>query len=256
VSPQPSSVPAPRQNSDNPIAALENVKNKILAALESASGLDDPTKRAWQGDAKEMFYRALAVHELLVRDPRAARGFLVAAESVFEKVASELRALGENAEPLLTELEQAFSRCRDHFAACGVNRDDELPPAVSPPRVVKISEDHYDLPCSVCSQVAVAVKPSDSPVLKGIICKGITRAVQLKAADLGRIYVWLAEGNFSAFHNYLENDNVDGGMDGYCPQCDKVYCRYHYRVKEFWDEGFYDCARGTCPKGHEREIDD
>jgi hypothetical protein len=80
--------------------ALENVKNKILATLESASGLEDSTKRVWQGDAKEMFYRALAVHELLVRDPRAARGFLVAAESAFGQVASELRALGENAEPL------------------------------------------------------------------------------------------------------------------------------------------------------------
>jgi hypothetical protein len=258
VCPQPTSEPGPGPGPDtSAIAALENVKNKILAVLESAHGLEDSTKSMWQGDAKEMFYRTLVVMGLLVRDPLAARGLLVAAESAFGQVASELRALGETAQPLLTELEQAFSKCRDHFAACGVNRDDELPPVVPPPRVVKKSEEHYEAPCSVCGRIAVAVKPSDSPVLKGVICAGITRAVQLKPENLGRIYAWMAAGKFSAFHEYLKNeDHVEGGIDGYCPQCDKTYCRSHYHVKEFWDEGFYDCARGTCPAGHERKIDD
>src|ERR1700752_3407265 len=98
--------PQPSQDAD-PIAALKQVKNKILAAFEAA-GLDDSTRSMWQGDGKEMYYRTLALNDLLLRSPRTARGFLPVAESAFEQVASELRALGDGAKSLLAELEQAF----------------------------------------------------------------------------------------------------------------------------------------------------
>jgi len=45
-------------------------------------------------------------------------------------------------------------------------------------------------------------------------------------------------------------------IDAFCPDCDKIYCRNHYNVTEEWDEGYYDCSYGICPKGHRRMIDD
>ncbi len=56
-------------------------------------------------------------------------------------------------------------------------------------------------------------------------------------------------------HDLLE-DKLEGGLDAYCPDCDKVYCRLDYNVDEKWDEGFYDCTYGTCPQGHRRLLDD
>ena len=46
------------------------------------------------------------------------------------------------------------------------------------------------------------------------------------------------------------------GLDAYCPECDEIYCYTHYNAQEFWDEGFYDYTKGTCPNGHVRDIDD
>ena len=47
----------------------------------------------------------------------------------------------------------------------------------------------------------------------------------------------------------------------YCPECDATYCRQHWVIQLTFedDEGFpgwYDCAHGTCPRGHRRLIDD
>ena len=42
-----------------------------------------------------------------------------------------------------------------------------------------------------------------------------------------------------------------------CRQCAVVYCEKCWTVgpPEF-DDGFYDCTRGTCPKGHRQTLDD
>jgi hypothetical protein len=42
----------------------------------------------------------------------------------------------------------------------------------------------------------------------------------------------------------------------YCPGCDACYCRDHWHAEMEFDEGFYDCTWGTCPRGHRRMIDD
>ena len=51
-----------------------------------------------------------------------------------------------------------------------------------------------------------------------------------------------ADADFVAFH---------------CRECKRSYCERCWRVgpPEF-DEGFYDCTRGTCPEGHEQIVDD
>jgi hypothetical protein len=40
----------------------------------------------------------------------------------------------------------------------------------------------------------------------------------------------------------------------WCPKCQRNYCSSHWEVETVVDEGFFDCFRGTCPRGHEREL--
>jgi hypothetical protein len=45
----------------------------------------------------------------------------------------------------------------------------------------------------------------------------------------------------------------------YCPECDRVYCRAHWRITPQFDDdfpGWYDCAYGVCPHEHRRLVDD
>ena len=42
----------------------------------------------------------------------------------------------------------------------------------------------------------------------------------------------------------------------YCPDCAQSYCRADWRTYVLFDEGFYDCTMGRCPRGHEHMIDD
>ena len=43
----------------------------------------------------------------------------------------------------------------------------------------------------------------------------------------------------------------------FCPQCNMSYCGEHWLTRDvFDDDGFHDSIRGTCPKGHERMLED
>jgi hypothetical protein len=42
----------------------------------------------------------------------------------------------------------------------------------------------------------------------------------------------------------------------WCPKCRASYCSNHLRSFPVFDEGFFDCTRGVCPKGHERTLSD
>jgi hypothetical protein len=42
----------------------------------------------------------------------------------------------------------------------------------------------------------------------------------------------------------------------WCPRCKASYCREHYRSWDVYDDGFFACVRGVCPKGHERTLED
>jgi hypothetical protein len=247
---------APSQSADHPIRSLRNLKDRIVA-LFSASTLDDATKNAWCDDAKGMYYRVVSAEAIAGSgDPDAVRGWLAGASSRFEQVASELRALGQHGEQLEAELRPTFVACHRMIAS----RIPDIPiPATAPSRVIINSAEDYALPCSVCGKKAVTIHPAgpDEKILKGIICGGITRAVGIDVQHREKIFAWLEKGDLAALHRFMEVDeDLDGGLDAYCPQCDRIYCRAHYNVVEAWDEGFYDCAHGTCPLGHRRQIDD
>jgi hypothetical protein len=42
----------------------------------------------------------------------------------------------------------------------------------------------------------------------------------------------------------------------YCPTCANVYCRKHWTIVPVYDESFFDCSYGWCPKGHKRMVED
>ena len=42
----------------------------------------------------------------------------------------------------------------------------------------------------------------------------------------------------------------------YCPECACVYCRQHWVIAPVYDENFFDCSYGWCPKGHKRMVED
>jgi hypothetical protein len=42
----------------------------------------------------------------------------------------------------------------------------------------------------------------------------------------------------------------------YCTACEQNFCRADWHSVVLFDEGFYDCTMGRCPRGHEQMIDD
>ena len=41
----------------------------------------------------------------------------------------------------------------------------------------------------------------------------------------------------------------------YCPGCGLNYCSDDWDTCVLFDEGFYDCTKGDCPKGHQHVLD-
>lgn len=128
------------------------------------------------------------------------------------------------------------------------------------PKVIKVSDSEYQLPCVVCGAIAVtfAIGIPQFSEEKAICYTGIVHGagINLKAAD--RIFTWLEQEQIGLVHAFLEKHIVifEEGIDAYCPECDKIYCSLHYATREEWDDGFYDCTYGTCPENHTRIIHD
>lgn len=245
----------------NSFQLFEELKDRIIAAFRNHEGLDKDAVGMWCGDARELYYSTLLARDLLRREPpetASAGGMLAAASSYCGQVASELQALGPVGMKLEQELHRIFQACHDELSA-RIPKPAVPQPAMPPERVVRVSDEEYTLPCSVCGQPAVLFYKAgpEEKILEGFICAGITRSFGLGSEHEKKVLEWLAAGDLDSVHKYLANDlDVDGGLDAYCPECDRVYCYFHFNVQREWDEGFYDCSYGTCPKGHRRLVDD
>lgn len=255
---------------DAPIRQLEVAKDRIVAAIEASDGLDAAAKASWCADARELHYTMLAANDRLRGphlggdDARVVRSLLGLAESGAAQVASELGTVGAAGKALADELARAVAACRDHVTARLVACADER--AEGPvERVVERGPEDYQLPCARCGAPAVTIQRARNAdesrhlVLpdSDLVYAGIAKRTTLDPAVMDRIFAWLRGGDLAALHHYLAKEaDIDGGLDAYCPDCDLVYCRLHYRVREEWDQGFYDCSYGTCPHDHTRLIDD
>jgi hypothetical protein len=102
-----------------PLDALEDVKDRILAACGSHADWSGHAKAKIAAKAKEIFYMTLAARDLLRashlgRDDVANIKILLERMSVAEsEIVPALDALGADARDLRRDLEQAFQPCRD-----------------------------------------------------------------------------------------------------------------------------------------------
>jgi hypothetical protein len=244
---------------DEPLAALQAVRDRVIAAIEVRTDLDAVTRASWCDDAKNLYFTLIAARDLLRGDqlePKTIdhiRMLLGVAFSQAGQLGSELQALGDGGRTLEHELKSAVDSCRNAICS-SLPSDGIISTDRSPSRAIERSPENWILPCSQCGATAVVIKRASDDIYVYI---GITRQERLDTSEIDRILAWLKAADLASFHAYLAHEaKTDGGLDAYCPKCDAIYCRTHYDVYEEWDQGFYDCSRGTCPKGHSRIIDD
>ncbi|MGO9604116.1 MAG: hypothetical protein ACLQAT_12080 [Candidatus Binataceae bacterium] len=254
----PGSVP-PAADDSGGMAELARLADQARELID-ASGVDQGEKAMWTADVGEAYYSALAASELVTRGSGAApaesvRAILASAASRAGQVASELRTLGAEGAAVAAAFETLRARLEKTFG-------DSAPPASSTPptaRVAKISDEEFRLLCSVCGQPAAGFRIGENSLSKApvLIYAGPAKRALLARSEAEPIFAMLADDAIAAVHQRVQADvMMEEGLDVYCPSCDRIYCRAHYAVTEEWDAGFYDCARGTCPFGHTRIIDD
>jgi hypothetical protein len=127
-----------------------------------------------------------------------------------------------------------------------------------PARVIPRSPTEYDLPCAMCGKIAMIVRigraENDKDADK-LVVEGVAGTTYVSADGAPLVLAALSAADLARAHQ-LAAEWVEGGLSGYCPTCDKVYCRDELRLEEQFDDGFYDCTHATCPDGHRRLIDD
>lgn len=81
----------------------------------------------------------------------------------------------------------------------------------------------------------------------------------------GTVWKGAGAGPYQAVREILGEDSPDPAAlrridwefaPFYCAACGENYCRAHWHSIVLFDEGFYDCTTGRCPRGHEQVIDD
>lgn len=248
------------------ISRLEKVKDEIIQYWKTGTDLDDSTRNLWSGDIKECYYSIVAAWQMLSSAAKSdnqfqdsAGNFLKAAESRLAQVHSELTSLDTNEARLLDqELEESFNY--SHLALSAELESLSVPKKAEPSlqKVIKTAENEYHLPCAVCGEIAVKFKIGRGRFDKedSLVFSGITFSTSL-AKDLApQLFKHLEQENLSQAHAFMKKHYKPEGLDAYCPTCGKIYCARHYQTREEYDEGYYDCTYGTCPKGHKRIIHD
>lgn len=136
-------------------------------------------------------------------------------------------------------------------------------------RVIKDDRGVFTITCAACGKKAVSFAAPQ--VIRSVVDKafvsliskehflyqGIVCSQNIAAPYVEEVKTRLEAQDLRALNTYLIQEcGFDQGMDAYCVQCDRVYCREHYQIEVSFDEGFYDYTIGVCPHGHSRKIDD
>jgi len=127
-------------------------------------------------------------------------------------------------------------------------------------RAERVGPEEFHILCDVCGKTAITLKQGIFLGNVGFVYTGITHETTLPMEEMPKVFDFLGKEAVGDLHNYLhEHLDIWEGLDAYCPECDKIYCREHMKMEVVMDEddpGFYDCTYGTCPNGHRRMIDD
>ncbi|MFX1426479.1 MAG: hypothetical protein ACFFBE_08500 [Promethearchaeota archaeon] len=250
------------------IQTLEYIKEDIVNFLLSLKDLDDSTKDIWLSDVKEFFHNAVSAWEMLITNSKeelilekikSSKSYLYAARNRLSQVISELKIFPSIKSSILVErAETAFTECWDAFWVIYEKILPDNATIKSNKRVVKVSASKYHLPCSICSKNAVEFKIGYGRFDKreSLVFRGITIETSLNVVLAKALFKILKKKDLLSAHNFMKKYHSIEGIDAYCPKCDKIYCWEHYNAIEEYDDGFYDCTYGVCPKGHKRMIDD
>lgn len=247
------------------IRELEDVKDEIITFWNDPKR-SDASPDMWISDVKDMYYAITSAWSMLKGSLkkkdyiRTSKNYLDLARSRMEQSVSELLTQKDLKSSKLEE------KLREKFEGCWTeirNILDKLSPQVSlrPPnkRIEKIDDDTYVLPCATCGKNTIVFLRRVSLISKKrkLFYASILKEYAFPLKMANKIFTWLDQGDLSKVHKYFKKStDFEEGIDAYCPKCDKIYCSVHYQVREIFDEGFYDYTLGTCPKGHERMIDD
>ena len=251
------------------ISGLERVKDEIIEYWGTRQDLDESSRNLWTADIKECYYSIVAAWQMLSSGrsgtesnnqfQESAGNFLKAAESRLAQVSSELTGIDTNdARRLNRVVKESFNYC--HLALSAELERLSAREKIEPPpqKVLKAAENEYHLPCTVCGEIAVKFKIGRTRFDKedSLVFSGITFSTSM-ARDLApQLFKHLEQENLSQAHAFMKKHYKREGLDAYCPTCGKIYCARHYQTREEYDEGYYDCTRGTCPEGHKRIIHD
>lgn len=107
--------------------------------------------------------------------------------------------------------------------------------------------------CCICGETAGVVELLDIGNGFEIDRSGVTGRMECRvgANDVERLSSAIVSGDVRLLHAHDFEITPF-----YCPTCGMCYCAAHWKTQDIFDEGFHDCIRGTCPKGHERMLED
>jgi len=225
------------------IQELEDIKDGIIDYLNSRKKLDEVTKNLWISDVKGIYSATVSAWELL--NNMVSIGKL--------KHLDNSRHFLHMARGRLVEIR--FEKCWNAFYF----EFEMLIPIIKPLKsIIKVSDSAYHLLCSVCGKISVVYRIGVGRFdeQESLIYTGITHSRSLRKNLANELFEILKDENLLEVHQFMLKYHSQEGLDAYCPQCDKIYCWEHYKAREEYDDGFYDCTCGECPNGHRRMIDD
>ena len=243
---------------------VEEIKNHLISLKE----LDESTRNIWTSDVRAFFSNAVSAWEHLatIKERKSnfknideSKSYLYAARNRLSQIISQLNIFPSRiSSTLIEQVENSFNECWDAF---WINYKELLPEIsfIKPTkRVIKISDLEYHLPCSVCGKVAVNFKIGYGRLddKESLVFRGITIETSLRVELVEILFKIIEDADLLGIHNFMKKYHSFEGMDAYCPECDEIYCWEHYNAREEYDDGFYDCTYGECPRGHKRMIDD
>jgi hypothetical protein len=242
------------------------VKEGIIHFLGSRKKLDDVTKELWISEVNGLYYNIISAWQMLNGASKGnlnyldkSQNYLHNARSLLAKVVSEIKFFKVKLVlDLIAEIQVSFVKCWGAF----YNEFNVLTPKKKDTRqskrVIRVSNSEYHLPCSVCGKISVECKIGYGRFdkHKSLVYSGITHSRSLNKNLAEKLFPLLKKGDIEKTHEFMKDYMCYEGIDAYCPDCDKVYCWEHYNARVEYDDGFYDCTMGECPKGHRRMIDD
>lgn len=248
------------------IIDLENVANDIINVLNSNKYSNHSSREILISNVKEFYYHTLMAWEklnsmLMTKNINLddLKGYLYMAKSRLTQSISELKVVDETELPeLILRVKTIFEKCWNAFFEEFEILEPKKEEKQHSQRIFELSKTMYQLPCSVCGKISVEFKLGYGRFDKeeSLVFTGITHSRSLRKSLSETLFEILRANNLSGVHEFMKKYHGYEGLDAYCPECDKIYCWEHYNATEEWEEGFYDCTYGTCPKGHKRMIDD